>query len=362
MQSADVFNTSSYSLVEGDPVAHKADVLALAERNLPGLTEQKFEKYYERHPLGRPIFVLAQDDESGRIVGMEAAFPAVLRAGKRSIRAVNTGDFAVDAEHRGFGPALLLHRRLLALLEEHGVEVAFGSPNRFSGAILNRMGYAQVGPYARFLKVLSASYFLERHLQGRVPAGVSPFASALVDPALRLASREKRVRHTYTVDRPSRFDERFARLVEEAAGEDGIRGIRTCELLNWRYEKSDGVAVELSYAILALLDGDDAVGYVVYRTVGRTRYILDALYGRAAGTAEALIAEFVRDARADRATAISALHLGGPNRLTRAFAEQGFLTRTSDWDVRVKVLPGAPSDAGLADARGWSFLFGENDI
>ena len=176
-------------------------------------------------------------------------------------------------------------------------------------------------------------------------------------------SREKKqVRHPYSVDRPDQFDHRFARLVDESAAQDGITGLRTCELLNWRYEKTAEAAADKSYGIFALLEGPDAVGYIVHRTLGRTRHILDAVYARSAGTAEALIGAFVRDARAGGSDAISALHLGGANRLTRAFRAHGFLTRTSDRDFRVKVLPGAPSDAGLADPQGWSFLFGENDI
>ena len=68
---------AQYAIIPGDATAHRSEVLALYE-SLPAASLRRLEKYYERNPLGPPIFVLAKDTESQRCVGLAALLPARL--------------------------------------------------------------------------------------------------------------------------------------------------------------------------------------------------------------------------------------------------------------------------------------------
>ena len=74
--------SARYSIVSGDPQAHREELLAIATRNRPGPRERlelKYNKYYEHSPLGPPSIFLARDNKSGEFVGMTALFPTTLR-------------------------------------------------------------------------------------------------------------------------------------------------------------------------------------------------------------------------------------------------------------------------------------------
>ena len=101
---ADVRAAPRYSIVPGDPVEHRDEVLALGYRNLPpavqGAREARYSKYFEDSPLGPPHFFLARDAQSDSFVGMSAIFPTQLRVGGELVPAAVAGEFAVDDGHR----------------------------------------------------------------------------------------------------------------------------------------------------------------------------------------------------------------------------------------------------------------------
>jgi GNAT superfamily N-acetyltransferase len=140
--------TARYSIVTGDPVADRLEMLELATRNRPGprsRIEAKYEKYYENNPLGSPWLFLARDNETGGLVGMTALFPTTLWVAGAPVPAAIGADFAVDAGHRGFGPAVALQRATVTAVSDHGLSCAYGSPNSSSEPIVGRAGYAESG-------------------------------------------------------------------------------------------------------------------------------------------------------------------------------------------------------------------------
>jgi GNAT superfamily N-acetyltransferase len=356
----------AYTIVDGDPSAHKDAVLALAARNLPGLTRHRFEKRYERHPLGEPRLVLAQDQESGAFVGLAAAFPTRLLVGGRAVQAAMPGDFAVDAAHRGFGPGLALQRRLHARLAEWDVEVAYGAPNRFAEAILIRLRYTDVGRFTDFVKILKADVVVERYVRRpRAARAARAVSAAVLDPALRLDPRERRLRrpHPFSVEHAPRFDDRFARLLASAGRRHAVTGLRECELLNWKYETTDPPAAGPRHRVFALFDArGDAVGFIAYRTEDRVRRVYDILVDEAERTVDALLSEYLLDSRAAGASAVSLQYLGPEAMITSRLRAHGFLPRTGKTGVRVKPMSGRPLVPSVEDARNWYYLLGENDI
>jgi hypothetical protein len=356
--------SARYSIVPGDPHADKPAVLDIATRNRPGprsRIEAKYVKYYENNPHGPPSLFLARDNESGSLVGMTALFPTSLWIAGAPVPAAIGGDFAVDEGHRGLGPALPLQRATVAACSERGLSCAYGSPNSSSEPIVSRAGYVDVGRLARFVKLLTARPLVDRYVSNprlaSLAAGVaSPFASILSRE--RLHRRPRR----FSVDQPGRFDDRFTGVWDLARRQLGVTSERNVDLLNWRYEKTGPAAAPDSYPIFALVEGNEVAGYVVYRMDDDTRIVYDLVCRPERAVMDALLSEFIRDARREKTSAIDVGYVGPPNLLTGRLRAFGFLQRTAHNGLLVYVNGEAPGGVDLGQADSWYFLGGDTDF
>jgi GNAT superfamily N-acetyltransferase len=356
-----------YSIIPGDPRAHKRDVLALADRNLlvplQG-REARYAKYYERNPLGPPTFFLARDEESQTIVGMAGAFPTRLRVFGEVVPAAISGDFAVDDGHRGFGPSIALQRAVVSALGERGIRCAFGYPNENAEPIIKRVGYADLGRLTRFVKVLRSRVVVDAYVGSRrLARPLSALSRVGLDPVLSVASRERlhRRRQGLRVEQPDAFDDRFTEVCESTWRQHPVTSERTPELLNWKYEAGGGPGGV--YTLFALVSGDDrVVAYVVYRARNAIRHLVDIAFLPSREVVDALLSEFILDARRHGVPAITLLHLGPANLLTRRLRTFGFLRRTDASGVRVHVPGDSQLDRQLVDAGNWYFLTGDADV
>jgi GNAT superfamily N-acetyltransferase len=356
--------SSRYSIVPGDARADKSELLAIAARNRPGpraRIELKYGKYYERNPVGPPSIFLARDNESESFVGMAALFPATLRVAGEPVRAAISGDFAVDAAHRGFGPAVALERATVAALSELGLKCTYGSPNQSSEPIVARAGYADVGRLSRFIKLLGARPAVERYI--RRPA-LARLASTVADPLVSALSRERLYRRSgaFRVERPDVFDDRFASLWETPARGQGATSERSADLLNWKYEKTGPADPARRYSIFALVEDARVAGYVVYLASDGVRLVYDVLCLPDRSVMDALLAEFILDARSGKAAAIDLGYLGPPNLLTRRLRAFGFLQRSAQNGLRVYVDGDAPFGVDLLEGESWYFMTGDTDF
>jgi GNAT superfamily N-acetyltransferase len=343
-------------------------VLALADRNLlvplQG-REARYAKYYERNPVGPPAFFLARDEESERFVGMAAAFPTRLRVFGEVVPGAISGDFAVDDGHRGFGPSVALQRAVVSALGEQGIRCAYGYPNEYAEPIVKRVGYLDLGRLSRFVKVLRSRIVVDAYV--RSPALARPVAAlsrVALDPLLSVVSRERlhHRRQGWRVEQPGRFDDRFAEVCESTWRQHPITSERTPELLNWKYETGGGRERGV-YRIFALLSGDDRVAaYVVYRVRHGIRHLVDIAFLPSRAVVDALLSEFILDARRQRVPALTLLHLGSPNLLTRRLRTFGFVRRVDESGVRLYVPGSSPLDRDLVEAGNWYFLTGDADV
>jgi GNAT superfamily N-acetyltransferase len=356
--------SARYSIVSGDPRANREDLLAIATRNRPGpraRLELKYSKYYEHSPFGAPSIFLARDNESETFVGMTALFPTALRIAGELVPAAIGGDFAVDEGHRGFGPAVALQRATTAVLEERELSCAYGSPNESSEPIVARAGYADVARLTRFVKLLTAQPLAERYI--RRPR-LASLASTIASPVLSAVSRERLQRRStrFSVEQPDAFDGRFSKLWELARGHQGVSSERSPELLNWRYEKTGPVEAPGKYSILALSEDGDVAAYVVYRLGDGARLVYDIQCLPDRSVIDALLAEFILDARDQRASAIDVGYVGPDTLLTERLRAFGFLPRTARNGLRVYVEEEAPNGVNLLDRYSWSFMTGDTDF
>jgi len=353
-----------YSIVEGDPQRDRLEVLEVATRNRPGprsRIEAKYRKYYESNPYGPPSIFLARDNESETFVGMTALFPTALRVAGELVPAAIGGDFAVDAEHRGFGPAVALQRATVPVLTERSLKCAYGSPNTSSEPIVARAGYADVGRLTRFVKLLTARPLVDRYV--RRPA-LASLSSAVASPFVSILSRERLHRRPsrFSVDEPEVFDERFAKLWEVARRELGATSERNVDVLNWRYEKTGPGAEPGRYSIFALVEGDEVAGYAVYRLGDDARVVYDIVCLPDRSVVDALLSEFILDARRQKVAVIDLGYRGPPNLLTRRLRAFGFLQRTAQNGLRVYVDGEAPFGVDLLKGESWYFTTGDTDF
>jgi hypothetical protein len=360
--------SSGYSIVPGDPRGNKGDVLGLAERNLrapPQGREARYAKYYERSPLGPPSFFLAREARSQEFVGMASLFPTRLRVFGELVGGGISGDFAVDQGHRGFGPSVALQRAVVSALKDEDLRCAYGFPNEFSEPVTKRVGYLDLGRLSRFVKVLRSRVVVEAYARSR---GLARLGAALsrvgVDPLLSVLSRERLHRRSgaFRVERPDVFDDRFSDLWETTWRQHTITSERNPDLLNWKYERvGDGSGV---FTIFSLVGNDDdrVVGYVVYRARDGIRHMVDIVCMPSRTVVDALLAEFVLDARRAGAAAVTLLYLGSGNLLTQRLRAFGFLRRTEESGLRVYVPGESALEKDLVQARNWYFLTGDADV
>lgn len=353
-----------YSIVRGDVRADRQDMLDLALRNRPGplpRIEAKYRKYYENSPLGAPALFLARENESGNLVGMAALFPTRLWIAGRSVAAAIGGDFAVDEGHRGFGPALALQRATVQVLSELGVSCAYGSPNQFSELVVARAGYTDLGRLTRFVKLLSPRPVVERYVSR---PRLASLAAGVARPFVSMLSRERLYRRPgrFSVGEPERFDDRFTGLWELAREAPGVTSERNVELLNWRYAKSGMGGDAGMYSIYALFEGEEVAGYLVYRSGGDSRLVYDFLCRPERPVVDALISEFILDARRGKAESIDFGYLGPPNLLTERLRAFGFLQRTAENGLLVCSAGEAASGVDLERADSWYFTSGDTDF
>jgi Acetyltransferase (GNAT) domain len=338
-------------------------VLALGYRNLPpaiqGDREARYSKYFEDSPLGPPAFFLARDNEADAFVGMAAIFPTQLRVFGELVPAAVAGEFAVDDGHRGLGPAIPLQRAAVGALEGRGLSCAYGYPNEYSAPITKRVGYANLGPLIRYVKVLRTRILVERYGRGRIVAGVG---RVLADPLLSLLSRERLHRRPreLRVERPTAFDHSFSAVWESLWQQGTITSERNPELLNWKYEMGREGGI---YRLLALVGADDQVAaYAVYRLRNDIRHVVDVVSQPTAGVLDALLAELIRDARREKTVAISLIHLGAAGLLTERLKAFGFARRTEDSSLHVFAPGESELDKALVERENWNFLNADADL
>jgi hypothetical protein len=342
-------------------------VLALGYRNLPpaiqGDREARYSKYFEDSPLGPPAFFLARDNDADAFVGMAAVFPTQLRVFGELVPAAVAGEFAVDDGHRGLGPAIPLQRAAVAALGERGLACAYGYPNEDSAPITKRVGYANLGPLTRYVKVLRSRILVDQYVKSaglaRVAGGVS---RVLADPLLSVGSRERfrRRPRELRVERPGAFDDRFSGVWESLWRQGTITSERNPELLNWKYEMGRERGI---YRLLALVGADEQVAaYAVYRARNGIRHVVDIVFQPSAGVLDALLGELIRDARQEKMVALSLIHLGAQGPLTERLRAFGFARRTEDSSLHVYVPDESELGKALVERDNWSFLNADADL
>lgn len=334
----------SYRLEIADRPRHKGEILGLWERNLTGVTAERYVWLYETGPT----HCWAIRDADGKLVGANGLAERRFRVGERTVQAGQAIDLNIDRAHRSIGPALQLQRATVALAQERKWDLLYGLPNPQARPVLQRIGYRSIGALQRFVKPLRVGPKLRSRL--KVGQLLQTPAAAILNTALRVTTPEaySRLPSGLGTEIVERFDARFDDLWHRTAGRFGVIGERTSDYLNWRFADCPLAA----YETFCLLDGDTLLGYVAFCIAEETVHIGDLLFEQPAHL-KLLLSEFLRTVRRRDAHTV-VMKWFGADLVAQQFRQLGFWDRPQEWQMMIHQPPGHDTaDADLLRANNW---------
>ncbi|MCE7032695.1 hypothetical protein LY625_08730 [Lysobacter sp. GX 14042] len=233
--AARIDTTPRYCTRPGDPVRDRDAVLAIWGDNFGPLAMQphKYDHFYRDNPFGPAMLQLLCRQSDGEPVGVIGAGPRPMIWRGQPIRAAVVAHFAVLAQHRSLGPALMLQQALVATARER-FDLLYGLPRPSAAGVARRAGFAALGKLTRHARVLRHGGYLQR----RLPAAVARPAGALVDMAAQLRDRvADGVRPRLHWSWSARSDPRMDALWHGSAHAGALTSVRTHRLLQWRFDR-----------------------------------------------------------------------------------------------------------------------------
>jgi len=268
------------------------------------------------------------------------------------------GDFAVDKEHRTFGPALALQKAAVSSCHQNRFDLLYGFPNTQAELVHQRAGYGFLGNLVRMTKPIKSRYYLRKCLNSEKAAYL---LSKPIDLVMRLHSRENYYRRSKILSGEivSTFDSRFDELWARASSRYVLIGERESGYLNWRYTSSP----HQNYSIFALAQKGSGtlIGYIVFYLTANKVHIADLLALDLDDTLDCLLSEFLLFQQEKGVESVSIVYLGSEV-LTRRLEEYRFSVRDNGAKVIVYADPDSPLLADVCDKDNWYILEGDKDL
>lgn len=352
-----------YTIIKTDVKKDKDLILPILRRNLEGINEERYIWNYFKSPYGDSQCWLAREEDSGKYVGCGTLFPRRISIRGKLINAAIAGDFAVDKEHRVYGPALKLQQTIQLNInncsKNSDLEFIYGIPNRLAKPIFSRIGYIELGKYNSFIKILKTEYKWKEYLP---PAKLTRIFSKIIDLSLILFSKEKRYKRPsgISIEIPKRFDGRFDVLWARVHDQFNIIGERDSQFLNWRYKESKN---NNKYEIFSIVnDKREILGYIVYYIKENICYISDLLSLNLDDFANVLLAEFSLYMRERAVGSISIRYFGDKSLLTLLKRFHFLLHKKGEAKVMAYIDKISPYATILHNDQNWYFLEGDTDL
>lgn len=228
----------------------------------------RWDWQYKRNPnvpSDGPMIWLAR--EGTTIVGQYATMPVRLSVNGREIDASWGMDVMVAPERQRQGLGDVLFRTW----DRHtGAALGLGLSDA-SSRLFQKMSWPQVGPVPCLVKPMSRRALRRPSW----PVGLNRLVSYVTLPWIRRVSRPRPLQGEVRMIR--HFDESFTRLWEQLHDRFGFAVRRDANYLNWKYIQ----APHVRYSVAALMHGEEAAGYAVYRhrqePRGRVTLLVDFL-------------------------------------------------------------------------------------
>lgn len=341
-------------IIKADITKDKKEITDLWEKNFQDVPEKRYEWIYENNPAGAPSCWIAKKD--GEVVGSTALFPRRLFIKGQAVTGGIAGDFSVNKEVRGFGPALSLQRETLSNYLKDGFDILYGLPNKRSEGVLKRSGYSVIGDIMSLTRPLRSQYFLKKNL----PLSIAGIASKPLDLAMKIFARENfNVGYKeHSTEVLTSFDSRFDRLWKKSLPNFTIIGERSSSYLNWRFAQSPHN--KYSVFIIKLAKADDILGYVIFSTTDKRVNIADILY-QDGETVDILLSKFLLLLRRKGIDSVS-ISLAGCHDLVKKLLQYGFSVRGREGKLLALFPKDSPYSHCITEIKNWHLMAGDNDI
>ena len=277
---------------QADVRTERAAILEVLKRELDGWVDDvKYDWLYLDNPFGEARCWVLEDDEKD-IVGVAAAFPRVVRLGKRRLRAWALGDFCVAANLRSLGPAVKLQRPASQAVDDGDVDLWYDFPSRAMMAVHQRMGCRPQGELVRLVYLLRADQAIRQRMSNRaLTRGLSVVGNAVLSARNAITNRYPGISSAIL---SADFSEPYE------TGDVAAPGVfleKTCAYLNWRYRANP-------LGNPSVLTVGDNKGAIVFTYSGDDVGVMDVLGASDERVFRELVLGVIERARADGAAAV----------------------------------------------------------
>lgn len=353
----------------GDFVSDRNAIISVFARNLPEWTDarkavQRYDWLYLSNPVGPARAWVAEDGQTGEVVGTSTGVPKRVHVSGRVEVAFNLTDFAIDHPYRSLGPALRLLRSTLEPVNAR--QFAFAYEQAVGGMLApyTRLGVQPVASKSVHVRPLRVTPVVER-LCGR--SRMTRFLGSVGDVALAAAASVPRRQSGQLVHALHGLcGEEFSMLDQQTAGMSSVRGVRSQDHLNWRMRRNPSHRHDI---LCARID-DKLAGYVASRmweTEGhKVVVIVDLLTLNEPWITRQLLRRLAAVGR-DRGAVAIAVRLLDDSPAVDVFRRLGFLTaprwlKPERTHLVVYTPPGCSSLATtLLTARNWWTFQGDHE-
>jgi hypothetical protein len=308
-------------------------------------------RYFD-NPAGASGIAIALDGE--QIVGLMSAFAVPFRLDGRQILASQMGYNDVLKTYRSAGTYFELATTVFhELVDRRGIDFCFGIAIKETRDLsLVLMGFEEVGPIAKLVKVLNPVPHLRKRLRLPLPRSLGALAAAGARRAARRALRG------FTASTFEHFSE-----VDDGRWRDAnprqMFASREAPDMEWRY-----VACPLGhYEKLQLRSGRDLIGFLVYHTVQEkgVRYgVLDECFSLQPDGVGPLV-DLAIGALLDRDVDAIVAWAPPSSALHRSLKDHGFTARPSPRSLIVRPLSDRAPGSVVASEDSWYYTIGDSE-
>lgn len=314
--------------------------------------EARFDWLYCKNPFGKARAWVVCDSETGKIIGLSAAFPRRVTSAGANVPGYVLGDFCIHPDYRSLGPALALQRTTLEDLSSEGSGFVFDFPSNSMLAIYKRLRVETSATMIRYAKPLRANRQIRRRIPNQLAArGLAAAANV----ALRVRDAGLRRSSAWAIEEETKLcGEEFTRAAQQWSARIGTCPVRTADYLKWRFLQHP----QRRYRLLTARKESELCGFLIYHLEGEDAVIVDLL-AEADGAFKALLVEAIEMARGHRVHTLSVPFL--PSQAGRYLLEDcGFEPRESS-PVILLNLPWSAKNQGNLDANRWYLTHGDRE-
>jgi stage V sporulation protein SpoVS len=325
----------------------------LRDHLTPLSDEPRFDWLYRKNPAGAALVWIAREGNSGRPVGVAAAFPRWIHVGGKRMLCRVLGDFCIHPAHRSLGPALQLQRACWEAGQPGQIPLCYDFPSHSMMAVYKRMGVWTVGQVVRWVKPLRVDRKVARLIgEGPLAKGVSAVGNTL----LTLKSGQRRARGCELSIYQDPFGEEFTELDRRLAGRYPLCLSRTADYLNWRYRNNP----LLQYQVFTARRSGRLQAFAVVGVEGQDAMLVDVFGDVQTSDVDELLAGVIELGRQAKVQAIHAPALAGTD-LALALQRSGFYTREGTPMV-VGTQMGSRLAQVVAKPANWWLTQGDRDV